>query len=67
MWSNIQRRQRLYDFHRFQAYCDDSLEQEQLQRVAVIPRLGDSSLKEGPATEELLKLVQPVKRYFQRI
>ena len=37
------------------------------QPIAVIPRLGDSSLKEGPAAEELLKLVTSVKRYFHRL
>lgn len=37
------------------------------QPIAVIPRLGDTSLKEGPAAEELLTLVMSVKRYFQRI
>lgn len=37
------------------------------QPIAVIPRLGDSSMKEGPAAEELLTLAMSVKRYFQRI
>jgi hypothetical protein len=37
------------------------------QPIAVIPRLGDTSLKEGAAAEELLTLAMSVKRYFQRI
>lgn len=37
------------------------------QPIAVIPRLGDSSMKKGPAAEELLTLAMSVKRYFQRI
>lgn len=37
------------------------------QPIAVIPRLGDSSMKESQAAEELLKLAVSVRRYFQRI
>jgi hypothetical protein len=37
------------------------------QPIAIIPRLGDSSMKESQAAEELLKLALSVRRYFHRI
>ncbi len=52
---------------RFRALRQFILINDPQSPIAVIPRLGDTSMKESSAAEELLKLALSVRRYFHRI
>ena len=53
--------------HRFRSLGQFILLDDNDQRIAVIPRLGDSSLSEAKAADQLLKLAQSYRRSFNRI
>ncbi|MEH6498989.1 MAG: hypothetical protein V7751_06345 [Pseudoalteromonas distincta] len=53
--------------HRFRSLGRFLLLDEPNLRIAVIPRLGDTSLKESKATDQLIKLALSYRRYFHRV